>query len=139
MSGPDVKSESVDLLKLLQQVSGQLAQITQGMTSNQMSGQRVDRVDTQDIGADEMKSLAGGMASTEALRGVDLIDERQHKANVRALELQVLQNAIETSNMVGKQAVAGLSKGAENLLGVNALDAMDVAAVRDVLETAKKV
>ena len=103
-----------------------------------MTGQRVDRVDSQDIGADEMKSLAGGIKSTEALRGIDLADERQHKGNVRALELQVLQNAVETANMVSKQAVAALSKGAENLLGVNALDAMDVAAVREVLDAAKK-
>lgn len=138
MPGPDVKSETVDLLKLLQQVSGQLAQITQGVTTGQMTGQRVDRVDSQDIGADEMKSLAGGISSTEALRGIDLADERGHKANVRALELQVLQNAVETSNMVGKQAVAGLSKGSENLLGVNALDAMDVAAVKEVLEATAK-
>ena len=33
MSGPDVKAETVDLLKWLQQVSGQLSQITQGITS----------------------------------------------------------------------------------------------------------
>jgi hypothetical protein len=146
MAGPDVKSESVDLMKLLQQVSAQLSQITQGTTTGQMSGQRRDSVDAQtvgqDVGADEMKALAGGISSTEALRGVDLVDERQHKAAIRQLTLQTLQNAIETANMVSKQAVSALSKGAENLLGINATDAIEASMIAQLkalgYEVAKK-
>jgi hypothetical protein len=133
----DLTSEVVDVLKNLQQGVAQLIQMTQGATSAQMTGQRVDRVDSQDIGSDEMKSLAGGISAVEALRGIDLSDERQHKAAIRQLNIQTLQNAIETANMVSKQAVSALSKGAENLLGVNALDAMDVAAVKEVLDSVK--
>jgi len=139
MPGPDVKSETVDLMKLLEQVSSQLAQITSG----QMAGQRRDSVDTQvagqDVGADEMKSLAGGISTTEALRGIDLADERQHKLALRQLTLQILQNALESANMVSKQAVSALSKGAENLLGINTTDALEATMVAELAARGYKV
>lgn len=133
----ELNSEVVDVLKQLQQVVAQLSQLTQGATTGQVAGQRVDRTDNastatkQDVGADELKDVIGGLQSARTLDTGSMVASggMSYRAAIEAVNLQVIQGGALLSQLI-------ISKASENVLGVNVTDIVEGVVTRAMAKKA---
>lgn len=78
-----------------------------------------------DVNTEEAISSYNGFAVQRALRNQDVFDN---------LTTQLLQNAIETANMLSKQAVRHVDLATDRIWNVNETDAYSVQAIKAVAD-----
>lgn len=78
-----------------------------------------------DVNTEEAISTYNGFAVQRALRNQDVFDN---------LTTQLLQNAIETANMLSKQAVRHVDLATDRIWNINETDAYSVQAIKAVAD-----